>query len=96
MGQVRFSAQALREQDAVFAHIAKDNFTAALRWFDELHQLLELLADQPFIGSVYQSQRGIEFRRFALGNYLLYYRVNKQGIFLARIVHGARDQTRIV
>ncbi|MBL8828292.1 MAG: hypothetical protein JNM18_15025 [Planctomycetaceae bacterium] len=38
MGQVRFSAQAVREQNATFGYIAKDNLSAALTWLDELHQ----------------------------------------------------------
>ena len=96
MGRVEVSVQAGRDRDEIADHIAFDNPSAARKWLAELNQLLELIASQPLMGGKFFNRQGREFRLFPMGNYVLYYRVRRDGIFLARVVHGARDQSRIV
>jgi toxin ParE1/3/4 len=73
----------------IWLHIAKHNMTAADRLIDRFERTLYTLARHPHIGeSVEQFQAGL--RRFTVGNYVLYYEKNRDGIRLVRVLHGAR------
>lgn len=58
--------------------------------------LCNLLATQPELGERMLTRRFGQVRRHSAGNYVLYYRSVKDGIEILRVLHGARDQDRLV
>jgi toxin ParE1/3/4 len=77
-------------------HIAEDNLPAAMAWLDETEALFRLLASQPEMGQLRQTRRFKRSRRHAHGNYVIYYRPVADGVQILRVIHGARDQGKLV
>ena len=96
MAKAKHTPTADHDLVQISTHIANDNPTAAFRWLDEMQQVCDLLAGQPGIGQQVQTNRLGQVRRHAVGNYLIYYRPITDGVEILHIVHGARDQDRIV
>ena len=63
---------------------------------EETREVCDLLARQPAIGQPMQTARFGEVRRHVAGNYLIYYLPCETEIRVVRIVHGARDQRRLI
>jgi len=70
--------------------IAMDDPAAADRWFDLIEQKCQLLATMPGMG---RDRKDLHpnLRSFPAGDYLIFYRPEKQGIVIIRVLHGARD-----
>jgi toxin ParE1/3/4 len=96
MAHPNYTPEALQDLVEIGTHIARDNPTAALRWVDAIEAVCELLATQPAIGHRVRTRRFGEIRREPVGNYLIYYRPIARGVEILRVVHGARDQDRLV
>jgi toxin ParE1/3/4 len=75
----------------IVEYIAKDNLSAALAWLDATEALFQLLAAQPELGQLRQTNRFKRSRRHAHGNYVIYYRPKIEGVEIIRVLHGARD-----
>ncbi len=90
MPKVTRTPAAVRDLALITDRIAADNLDAALRFYDQLDQLLSLIARYPRMGEAVDNLApGV--RRHTLGDYLLFYRLCGDGIELIRILHGARD-----
>ena len=96
MAQVVKTPSADHDLGQIVSYIAQDNLRAALRWLKEAEKLFDLLAEQPGIGPSIMSRRFGEIRRHAMGNYLIYYRPIPDGVQILMVVHGARDQNRLI
>jgi toxin ParE1/3/4 len=96
MAKAYFTAEADQGFARIAAYIATDNPPAAFRWVDETRNVCELLAAQPGIGQQVQTKRLGPVRRHAVGNYLIYYRPVTDGVEILHVIHGARDQDRII
>jgi toxin ParE1/3/4 len=90
------SPQALEDLSDISRHIAQDNPRAALNWLDEMEQLFSALAAYPRMGEQVRTRRFGVVRRFSQGNYVLYFRPLLDGVEILRVVHGARDQNRLI
>ena len=74
---------------AIANYIAQDNLDAALRWLDDLDQMLQLLSEHPLLGEDVSSLRpGV--RRYVIGSYLIFYRPTNEGVLVIRVLHSAR------
>jgi toxin ParE1/3/4 len=96
MAKAKHTPTADQDLVQISTYIAHDNPTAAFRWLDEMQAVCDVLAAQPGIGQQVQTKRLGRVRRHAVGNYLIYYRPVSDGIEILHVVHGARDQDRIV
>jgi toxin ParE1/3/4 len=96
MAQSIKTPRARLDLDSIVRHISQDNLEAALRWLQDAERLFELLAEQPGIGQSVMSRRYGPLRRHTMGNYLIYYRPILDGVQIIRVVHGSRDQNRLI
>lgn len=96
MPSVKRSVQSQRDLDAIVDYIAADNPAAADHWYDEMDRVFHLLAAHPEVGERIETRRFGIIRRHSHGNYAIYYRPRSYGVFMVRVLHGARDQGRML
>lgn len=81
---------AVRDLTAITDHIAAQNLTAALSFYDEVDRLLNLIASYPQMGELVENfAPGL--RRCTMGDYLLFYRQSNEDVEVIRVLHGARQ-----
>ncbi len=92
MSAYRLSRLARADLDAIWLHVAQDaGLEIADRLIDTITDRFPLLAKMPKAGrSADEIELGV--RAFTVENYLIYYRVLRSGISIARVIHGMRDQ----
>jgi toxin ParE1/3/4 len=96
MLRANYTAEAERDLAQITHRIVQDNLLAALDWLEKLRTVCELLATQPALGQTMRTRQFGDVRRQVFGDYLIYYEPTPQGIDILRIVHGARDQDRLL
>ncbi|MCP4376327.1 MAG: type II toxin-antitoxin system RelE/ParE family toxin [bacterium] len=87
---IAFTGQARHDMDEIWVYIAEDNVAAADGLIDEFHQATRTLADNPELG---RSRQDLSdgLRGLHVGNYMILYRPQGDGIIVIRVLHGARD-----
>lgn len=101
MSPVRRDIRLLRvaEDDLtdIVLYVASERPDVAMRLTDRFYQKLELLADNPHLGAVpkEESLALLGYRYLVLENYLIFYVVEDEVIYIHRVVHGARDYTQL-
>jgi plasmid stabilization system protein ParE len=82
----------------IILYVASDRPNAATKLADRFDQKLVLLADNPFLGAMPTevTLAHLGYRYLVLDNYLIFYVVEAQTIYIHRIVHGARDYTPLL
>ncbi|MCH8827727.1 MAG: type II toxin-antitoxin system RelE/ParE family toxin [Chloroflexi bacterium] len=85
-----FSPEAQQDLTQIHDYIAQDSPDAALRLIVSLEQHCQTIAENPMIG---QSRPELlhALRSFAAGSYIIFYRPTDDGIYILRVIHGARD-----
>jgi toxin ParE1/3/4 len=84
----------------IYAHIARDNPTAAERVLDAVEATLTHLAAQPEIGVPYPT-RNPQMKAVRMlpvsgfNNYLVFYRIEGDAVRVLYVVHGARHLPRL-
>ena len=90
------SQQGRDELEAIWDYIGVQNHSpgAAERLVETFYEKFVLLGRDPLIGERCQEYEHLVpgLRRFSVGNYIIYYRPNDDGVEVGHIVHGARDQ----
>lgn len=87
---VRRAALANRDLDDIWLYIATDNPTAADRLVDKIEAAEDRLAIFPHLGKA-RDDIAPGLRSWAIGDYIVLYRVAPEHLDVVRIVHGARD-----
>jgi toxin ParE1/3/4 len=92
-------AQADVEDHAVL--IARDNMQAAIRYMDAAERAFLKLSENPGMGPEWEPRlRDYPGLRFwpitGYRNYLVLYFPREQGVEIVRVIHGARDVTRVM
>lgn len=94
MTQYDISPKADADMDEIWTYIAERNFQAAERLVRGLVSKFEMLSRQPLIGeSVGNMHPGL--RRVLFGNYVVYYEIVSERVTIRRVIHSARDISRI-
>jgi len=96
MPVVRRLPRVERDLNEIVSYIARDKLSAALSWLDATEALFSLLAAHPELGQLYQTKRYKHARRHAHGNYVVYFRPIRGGVEILRVLHGARDQGKLI
>lgn len=96
MGVVDTSPEARASLNSIVDRIAGDNLPTALNWLQEIEALFSLLSTQPLMGYELATRRLGKVRLHVFGNYLIYYRPIRDGVQILEVIHGARDQDRLV
>jgi toxin ParE1/3/4 len=90
MPTVRRTSQAELDLLEIGSRIAADNPLAADRWLDLLEQKCQLLATMPELGRR-RDELAAQLRSLAVGEYVLFYLPQTDGVEIIRVLHGARD-----
>ena len=93
MKGLRVSAAAERDLDDIWHYVATNSgsLERANTFVDAITQRLSILAHSPKAGTL-RSEIDLDVRGLPVGDYIVYYRENKQWITISRIIHGSRDQ----
>jgi len=68
----------------------------ARRFLQKVEALCEQLAHNPRMGQLRTEFATCQFRSFSIGAYVIYFQPTKEGIRIARILHGARDHDALL
>lgn len=90
MNRVYFSPSAIRDLNAIFSHIAKDNPAAAVSFVRKLKDKCSRMAQFPDMGKS-REDLARHLRCFPVGNYLIFYRPSEDAVDIVRVLHAARD-----
>ena len=82
-------------------YIARDKLSVALRFMDSTETTLKWLLRRPGVGSRrdFDDPQLANVRSWAVkgfGNYLILYEIEKTGIYVLAVSHGARDLPRML
>ncbi|MGA9365492.1 MAG: type II toxin-antitoxin system RelE/ParE family toxin [Bacteroidota bacterium] len=97
MSQREYSVRLLRiaEDDLteIVTYIAADRLSAAEALADKIEKNLNLLSRNPYLGRVPKEEQlaRLGYRYVVVQNYLIFYTIEEQTIYVHRILHGARD-----
>lgn len=90
MARLRRAPVALQDLSNIWLTIALDNPNAADRVISRIYDAEERLADFPELGRIRPELRQ-NLRSWAVGDYLILYRIDPDAVVIMRILHGARD-----
>ncbi len=88
--RLRRLPRAIRDVDAIWDWVARDNEDAASRLLQRIVEATDRLTDFPESGTP-RPELGRGVRSVVVGNYVVLYRVAPDAIEIVRVVHGARD-----
>ena len=74
----------------IWGYIAEDNVTAADRMLDEIDAQCKFLARTPELGRL-REDLSPRLRSWVVGNYVIFYRPQPNGIEVMRVLHGRRN-----
>lgn len=90
MNGYRLSANADQDIEEIWEYIALHNPSAADRQLDLFHEHFARLSANPGLGQRCEDLRP-GLRLFPVGNYVVFYYPQDNGIEVAAVIHGARD-----
>ena len=88
--KVSFSPAASDDLMEIAIYIAQDSPKRALSFVDELEATCNRLGNAPGIGTA-RPELGQDLRMWPHGNYLIFYRHQRQVVRIERIMHGSCD-----
>ena len=98
--KIQYSKESLHDLDEIWDYIASElqNPIAAGRIVNSIMDAVDQLADFAEVGAPLTSVADIEsdYRFLVTGNYLTFYRVYENGVFVDRVLYGRRDYLRIL
>ena len=90
MGRIIGSRQADDDMFEIWSFIAGDNLQAADNLAREIHSVCKKIADLRLAGRA-REDLGPNLRSVPHGSFVIFYRPQEDGIFVVRVLHGARD-----
>lgn len=85
--RVELAAEAEADLEAIATFIAQDNLLQALQFVEELQDTCRRIADFP---RRFPVLRG-DIRKALHGNYLIFFKIEEDVIYVIHILHGASD-----
>ena len=100
MAKIQYSQLAHRDLEKIGDYIAEDlkNPIAALNTVNRIQDTIDRLADFPESGAPLSShyKAAGDYRFLVCGNYLAFYRVADNTVFIDRILYGRQDYMKIL
>lgn len=90
MASLFFAPSARQDLLDIFDYIARDKPTAAANWIDKIEEKCKLIATSPGFGER-RPEYGADIRSSVVGRYVIFYRPDKDGIEVVRVIAGDRD-----
>lgn len=95
MGSYRLSGQAEADLDGIAVYTTlRFGAAQARKYKTAIIQSVETAATFPAVGRAYTTGAGERFRRYNVGRHAIFYRIDDDGIFVARILHQMMDFDR--
>lgn len=90
---VRLLRVAENDLAEIVAYIAAEQPTAAVGQLTKIEKTLGLLKKNPYLGKLPNDERLLKlgYRCLIIDDYLAFYTLEGQTVFVHRIIHGARD-----
>lgn len=95
LATVLLSPEALNDLDEIWIFIAENDVAAADRNEQTLRSAITLLAGRPGIGHLRQDLTDQPVRFWPVDDYLIIYGYSGRRLEVVRVLHGARDVTRL-
>jgi toxin ParE1/3/4 len=95
MAQVRTSVRAEEDMLDIWSFIAMDDPIAADKFTAHIQQKCQMLAENPRVGRLRQ-ELGQNIRGYPVGEYVIFYMPEEDGVYLVRVLHGARDIDQVM
>jgi toxin ParE1/3/4 len=88
----RLAPQARADLDEIWDYVFIESGSEAIadRLLDDIHARFEFLGDWPRAGRQRDVLRA-GFRSHTVGNYVIFYRVEREDVVIQRVLHGRRD-----
>lgn len=87
----RLAPEAAAELDDIWFYITeRSSVETADRLIDRLTDAFLLLAGYPYAGRA-RDELGEGYRSFAVGNYVIFYRIRGGNVLILHVLHGAQD-----
>lgn len=90
VGRVVWSEEALDDNDAIAAYMARDSMTHARRFVSEVFCLVDLLVTQPRMGRMVPELRQDHIREHFIYSYRVVYEIEGADIHVLAVIHGKR------
>jgi toxin ParE1/3/4 len=89
----RLAPQAAADVDDIWYYVAKESGSSEIadHLIDSITSRFLILARHPFLGRSRDDDFGRGSRSFAVGEYVIVYRVSHGEVIILRVVHGRRD-----
>lgn len=98
--KVHYTPEARRDLDDIWNHIVSNlqNRTAAENTVNRIMDAVDQLETYALIGPPLSTIAEVdgEYRFLVSGNYMVFYRVNGNDIYIDRVLYGRRDYLRIL
>lgn len=91
MTRLNITENARTDLQEIHSNIAKDKPEAARRFVEKLRDNARQLAETPGMGRSREEDLRPGLFSFPVGQYVLFYCKQSDGIVLVRIIHGSRD-----
>lgn len=97
---VKFSPEALSDLDEIYDYIssALKNPQAASNTINKILDKTDMLADDPEIGTGLYLENNLfsGYRYMISDNYLAFYRITSEAVFVDRVIYGKRDYLKLL
>lgn len=87
----RISRRANGDIEGICDSIAENNPEAANRLDERLHEAMRLLAQFPRMGHTRPDVQDKRYLFWAVGNWIIAYRIEPKEVLVVRVLHGHRD-----
>ena len=95
MSDLAYSKLSLRDFKKILDSIGRDRPIAAIELVERIQTTCEHLANSPTMGTA-RSDLVPGMRAFAVNPFVVYFQPSVRGIVVVRILHGARDPSRVI
>lgn len=89
MPRIQITRAAEEDLLAIARYVAADQLGPAQELLDRFDAVFARFAAQPLAGAIYLPRP--RYRHFVVGNYVVFYEPEADGIRIARVIHAARD-----
>ena len=90
MKKYSLTREASRDLVEIARYIATENRTAAIDLVNRLEERCRSLVETPEAGRL-REDLAENLRSVAVGKYVIFYRIDEEGIWIIRVLHGSRD-----
>jgi plasmid stabilization system protein ParE len=88
---VILAQSAIADLIAIGRHIARDNPARAETFVQELERKCHDLGDMPRSWPLVMHRKNKDIRRRAHGDYLIFYRIEHDAVYVVHVIHGAQN-----